>query len=141
MTSDLRFYITELIKGLLGKELGWVCARAGVPPSYLSPHGPRSEHVAAGVELVRLHLVVAGAAVVGDDGHVRGTFENLDVMHDGLVALSYRRLVLGDRKEVQEDKKNTFRHHAVKFMTDRVEGKTSSDNRSLFSNSEDEFPP
>lgn len=116
-----------------------MCARKGVPPSYLSPHGPRSEHVAAGVELVRLHLVVAGAAVVGDVGHVRGTFENLDVMHDGLVALSYHRLVLGDRKEVQEEK-NTFHHHTVKFLTDRVEVKTRSDNRSLFSNSE-AFPP
>lgn len=116
-----------------------MCAHEGVTTSYLSSHGPRSEHVAAGVELVRLHLVVAGAAVVGDVGHVRGTFENLDVMHDGLVAPSYHRLVLGDRKEAQEEK-NTFRHHAVNFITDKVEVKTRSDNRSRFSNSEG-FPP
>lgn len=66
------------------------------PPSetYLSTHGPRSEHVAAGVELARLHLVVAGAAVLGNGLDVRRTLEHLDVMHDGLVTRSYHRLVL-----------------------------------------------
>lgn len=58
-------------------------------PSYLSAHGPRSQHVAAEVELARLHLVIAGAAVLRDVAYVWGTFEHFYVMHDGLVTWSY----------------------------------------------------
>lgn len=65
-------------------------------PPYLSAHSPRCQHVAAEVELVGLHLVIAGAAVVGNGVDVRRTLEHLDVMHDGLVTRSYHRLVLAD---------------------------------------------
>lgn len=61
----------------------------GCFPSYLGSHGPRGEHMAAEVELARLHLVIAGAAVVWNTWDFRRTFEHLDVMHDGLVTWSY----------------------------------------------------
>lgn len=60
--------------------------------------------MAAGVELVGLHLVVAGAAVAGDAADVRRALEHLDVVHDGLVAAGDHRLVLGERG------RNSFRH-------------------------------
>lgn len=62
--------------------------------TYLGTHGPRSQHMAAEVELARLHLVIAGAAVLRNGLDVRRTLEHLDVMHDGLVTRSYHRLVL-----------------------------------------------
>lgn len=66
---------------------GWMCV--GVSPSYLSTHGPRGEHMAAGVELAGLHLVITGAAVLRNITDIRRTFEHFDVMHDGLVTWSY----------------------------------------------------
>lgn len=64
--------------------------------TYLSTHGPRGEHMAAEVELARLHLVIAGAAVLRNGLDVRRTLEHLHVMHDGLITRSYHRLVLAD---------------------------------------------
>lgn len=77
-----------------------------VLPPYLSSHSPRCQHVAAEVELAGLHLVIAGAAVVGNGLDVSSTLEHLDVVHDGLVARSYHRLVLADverRKQKQAE--------------------------------------
>lgn len=61
----------------------------GCFPSYLSTHSPCGEHVAAQVELARLHLVITGAAVVRNIADVRRTFKHFHVMHDGLVTWSY----------------------------------------------------
>lgn len=63
--------------------------------------------MAAGVELVGLHLVVAGAAVAGDAADVRRALEHLDVVHDGLVAAGDHRLVLRGREGVGISVRNT----------------------------------
>lgn len=90
-TSPQSVNISKVEGGFVSEPVGG--KRAPLPP-YLSSHRPGCQHVAAEVELARLHLVIAGAAVVGHGLDVRRTLEHLDVMHDGLVARSYHRLVL-----------------------------------------------
>lgn len=63
-------------------------------PSYLSPHCPGSQHMAAEVELFGFHLVVTGAAVLWYLSQIWCTLKHFDMMHDGFVTWSYHRLIL-----------------------------------------------
>lgn len=64
----------------------------------LSSERPGGEHVAAGVELRRFHLGVAGAAVGWHAVHLGGALKHLHVVHDGLVARGDHRLVLQEQR-------------------------------------------
>ncbi len=84
-------------------------------PSYLSTHSPCSEYMAAEVELARLHLVIAGAAVVWNI--VRRTFEHFDVMHDGLVTWSYHWLILTQTESNGEGSKGKGKSRVVLWVS------------------------
>lgn len=90
------------------------CVWVSVSPSYLSTHSPCSEHMAAEVELARLHLVIAGAAVIWNVADFWRTFEHFHVMHDGLVTWSYHWLILtGTEREKERRNKWKKRENRV----------------------------
>lgn len=69
------------------------------PEAHLCTHRPGSQDVSTEIQALRLHLGVAGAAVVGEVWEVGAALEDLHVMDQGFIATCDHRLILREEGE------------------------------------------